>query len=97
MLIRGSRIISLALATSLLVISIVHACSGEDLVLSNTSVSASLRDSGMKANPCHKPKQDICKSVWYDMLSVREPISVADTVLHEAAPFDSGKFGMHFL
>lgn len=79
---RGSRLIPLLVAFSLLFISVVHACSGQDLLMSTTSVSASINESGMESDPCHKPKQDICKSVRYQMLSLKAPSSVTGNELH---------------
>jgi hypothetical protein len=90
MLMRGSRIIPLLVAFSLLFISVVHACSGQDLLMSTTSVSPSINESGMESDPCRKPKQDICKSVRDQMLSLKAPSSVTGielrvlTVLHSA-------------
>ena len=79
---RGSRLIPLLVAFSLLFISIVHACPGQDLLMSTTSVSASMSESGMESDPCGKPKQDICKSVRYQMLSLKAPSSVTGIELH---------------
>ena len=46
---RGSRLIPLLVAFSLLFISVVHACSGQDLLMSTTSVSPSINESGMES------------------------------------------------
>ena len=87
---RGSRLIPLLVAFSLLFISVVHACSGQDLLMSTTSVSGSINESGMESDPCRKPEQDICKSVRDQMLSLKAPLSVIGiehrvlTVLHSA-------------
>jgi hypothetical protein len=85
---RGSRLIPLLVAFLLLFISVVHACPGQDLLMSMTSVSASINESGMESDPCRKPMQDTCKSVRDQMLSLKAPSSVTGvelrvlTVLH---------------
>ena len=79
---RGSRLIPLLVAFSLLFICVVHACPGQDLLMSTTSVSASINESGMESDPCRKPKQDICKSVRYQMLSLKASSSVTDIAVH---------------
>jgi hypothetical protein len=91
MLMRGSRLIPLLVAFWLLFISVVHACSGQDLLMSTTSVSASINESGMESDdPCRKPKQDICKSVRDQLFSLKAPSSVTGIelrvlpVLHSA-------------
>ena len=88
---RGSRLIPLLVAFSLLFISVVHACSGQDLLMStNFRFRHPSMNSGMESDPCRKPKQDICKSVRDQMLSLKAPSSVTgielrvSTVLHSA-------------
>ena len=88
---RGSRLIPLLVAFALLVVSVAHACPGPDSLMPTTSVSASIDESEMGSDhPCRKPKQDICKSVRDQMLSLKAPLSVTGielrvlTVLHSA-------------
>jgi hypothetical protein len=45
-------------------------------------VSAAMDHSAMERGPCTKHKQDICKSVRYQMLSLKASSSVTDLVLH---------------
>ena len=45
-------------------------------------VSAAMDHSAMEPGPCNKHKQDICKSVRYQMLSLKASSSVTDLVLH---------------
>ena len=87
---RGLRLIPFFVAFLLLFVSVVHACPGQDLLMSTTAVSASINESGMESDPCRKPKQDICKSVRDQMLSLKAQSSVTgielrvSMVLHSA-------------
>jgi hypothetical protein len=65
---RGSRLIPILVIFSLLFTSIVYACSGLNS-MSMSFVSAAMDHSAMERGPCTKHKQDICKSVRYQMLS----------------------------
>ena len=80
---RGSRLIPLLVAFAFLVVSIAHACPGQESLMSTMSVSASIDESGMGSDhPCRKPKQDICKSVRDQMVSLQAPLPVTGIELH---------------
>ena len=78
---RGSRFIPILVISSLLFTSIVYACSGLNS-MPTSFVSAAMDHSAMEPGPCNKHKQDICKSVRYQMLSLKASSSVTDLVLH---------------
>jgi hypothetical protein len=78
--VRGSRLIPLLVTFSLLFTSIVYACSGLRSV--EMTSSAAMDQSAMERGPCSKHKHDICKSVRYQMLSLKASISVTEIVLH---------------
>ena len=44
-------------------------------------MSRSLSESGMEPGPCSKPKQDDCKSIRDQMVTIRPPSSGADVVV----------------
>ena len=44
--------------------------------------SAAMDQSAMEGGPCSKHKEDMCKSVRYQMLSLKASSSVTDMVLH---------------
>jgi len=52
-------------------------------------VSAAMDHSAMEPGPCSKQKQDICKSVRDQMLSVRPSSPVIDITLHVSTVFHS--------
>ena len=80
---RGSRLIPLLVAFAFLVVSIAHACPGQDSLISATSVSTAIDESGMGPDhPCRKPRQDICKSVRDQMLSLKASLPVTGIELH---------------
>jgi hypothetical protein len=79
--VRGSRLIPILVIASLLFTSIVYACSGLRSV-ETTFASAAMDQSAMERGPCSKHKQDICKSVRYQMLSLKASISVTEIVLY---------------
>jgi hypothetical protein len=79
--VRGSQLISILVAFSLLFTAVVYACSGLRS-MEMGSVSAAMDNSTMEPGPCSKHKQDICKSVRDQMLSLKASSSVADIVLH---------------
>ena len=78
---RRSRLIPILVISSLLFTSIVYACSGLNS-MPMSFVSAATDHSAMEPGPCTKHKQDICKSVRYQMLSLKASSSVTDLVLH---------------
>jgi hypothetical protein len=79
--VRRSRLIPILVISSLLFTSIVYACSGLNS-MSMSFVSASTDHSAMERAPCTNHKQDICKSVRYQMLSLKASSSVTDLVLY---------------
>jgi hypothetical protein len=79
--VRRSRLIPILVISSLLFTSIVYACSGLNSMPMNF-VSAATDHSAMERGPCTKHKEDICKSVRYQMLSLKASSSVTDMVLH---------------
>jgi hypothetical protein len=79
--VRRSRLIPILVISSLLFTSIVYACSGLNS-MSMSFVSAPTDHSAMERAPCTNHKQDICKSVRYQMLSLKASSSVTDLVLH---------------
>jgi hypothetical protein len=79
--VRGSRLIPILVISSLLFTSIVYACSGLRSV-EMSFASAAMDQSAMERGPCSNHKQDICKSVRHQMLSLKASISVTEIVLH---------------
>jgi hypothetical protein len=80
--VRGSRLIPILVISSLLFTSIVYACSGlRSVEMSFASVA--MDQSGMERGPCGRHHtEDICKSVRYQMLSLKASSSVPELVLH---------------
>lgn len=78
---RRSRLIPILVICSFLLTSIVYACSGLNS-LPVSFVSAAADHSAMERGPCAKHKEDVCKSVRYQMLSVKTSSSVTDLVFH---------------
>ena len=76
-----SRFIPIIVISSLLFTSIVYACSGLNSIPMRF-MAAAMDHSGMERGPCSKHKQDICKSVRDQMISLKASSSVADIVLH---------------
>jgi hypothetical protein len=76
-----SRLFPILVISSLLFTSIVYACSGLRSV-EMSFASAAMDQSAMERGPCSNHKQDICKSVRYQMLSLKASISVTEIVLH---------------
>ena len=77
-----SRLIPILVISSLLFTSIVYACSGLNS-MPMSFVSAAMDYSAMERGPCGKhATEDICKSVRYQMLSLKASSSVTDMVLH---------------
>ena len=85
---RVSRLIPILVISSLLFTSIVYACSGLNS-MPMSFVSAAMDHSTMEPGPCSKQKQDLCKSVRDQMLSLKASASVADIVLHLSAVLQS--------
>src|SRR5918999_2708115 len=81
MTVRRSRLIPLLVISSLLFTSVVYACSGLRL-MHMSFTSAPMDHATMERGPCTKHKQDICKSVRYEMLSVRPSSPLAEVTLH---------------
>jgi hypothetical protein len=80
--VRGSRLIPILVIASLLFTSIVYACSGLNS-MPMSLVSAAMDHSAMEGGPCGKHHtEDICKSVRYQMLSLKASSSVPELVLH---------------
>ena len=78
---RRSRLIPILVISSLLFTSIVYACSGLNSMPMSFG-SAATDHSAVERGPCTKHKQDICKFVRYQMLSLKASSSVTDLVLH---------------
>ena len=85
---RGSRLIPIIVISSLLFTSIVYACSGLNS-MPTSFVSAAMDHSAMEPGPCSKHKQDICKSVRDQMLSLKAPSSVTGIEVHILTVFHS--------
>jgi hypothetical protein len=66
------RIVPLLVVISFLFVSIIHACSGLDAMVSPSLYNSS-DDPMIGGKPCEhsKPKKDICQFVRYRMLSIR--------------------------
>ena len=60
-------------------------------------VSAAMDHSAMEGGPCNKHKQDICKSVRHEMLSVKASSSVAELVLQLSTVVQSAHFEVPLL
>lgn len=85
------RLIPLLVISSLLVTSIVYACSG--LALAQlTTMSATMDHSATEGKPCNGHKQDICKSVRYQMLSVRPSLVVSEITIYLSATLYSVQY-----
>jgi hypothetical protein len=89
---RSSRLIPILVIFSLLFTSIVYACSGLRS-MEMGSVSAAMDNSTMEPGPCSKQKQDICKFIRHQMLSVQSSSPVAELAFQiwtivQAAHFD---------
>ena len=78
---RHSRLIPILVISSLLFTSIVYACSGL-ASMPMSFVSSAMDHSAMERGPCSKHTQDICKSVRYQMLSLKASSSVTDIAVH---------------
>ena len=89
---RGSRLIPFVVAFLLLFISTVHACPDQDFLMAQSSFSASMGASEMEPGPCSKPKQDTCKSIRDQMLSIRPSSPIADVILNVTALLQSAHF-----
>jgi hypothetical protein len=68
--VRGTRLIPIIVISSLLFTSIVYACSGLSS-MPMSFVSAAMDHNGMEGGPCNNHKQDICKFIRHEMLSVQ--------------------------
>jgi hypothetical protein len=90
--VRGSRLTSFIAALSLLFTAVVYACSGLSS-LPSSSVSAVMDHNDMEGGPCNNHKQDICKFIRHEMLSVQSSSPLAElafqiwTIVH-ATHFD---------
>jgi hypothetical protein len=81
-------LISVLVTFSLLFTSIVYACSGHDF-MPMSSMSADMDNKAMERGPCDKRKQDICKSVRYQMLSVQASSPVPELLCHVLTPISA--------
>ncbi len=88
---RGSQLISILVAFSLLFTAVVYACSGLRS-MEMGSVSAAMDNSTKEPGPCSKHKQDICKSVRDQMLSVPPSSPLADIALHISTILQASHF-----
>jgi hypothetical protein len=80
----------------LLVTSIVYACSGLELARM-TSISATMDNSALGEKPCNNHKQDICKSLRYQMLSLRPSLVVSENTLYLPTTLESVHFDVPLL
>jgi hypothetical protein len=90
--VRRSRIIPLLAVFSFLFTSVVYACSGLNAP-PMSSMSAAMDNGAMDGDPCSKHKQDICKFVRHEMLSVQSSSPLAELALQmwtivQASHFD---------
>jgi hypothetical protein len=89
--VRVSRFIPIIVISSLLFTSIVYACSGLNS-MPMSFMSAAMDHSGMERGPCSKQKQDICKSVRDQMLSVPPSSPLADIAFHISTILQASHF-----
>lgn len=86
---RRPPLIPLLVVFSLLFTSVVYACSGL-APMQMTAMSMPMDDASMQRGPCSEQKQDVCKSVRDQMLSIKAHSPAADialdisTALHSA-------------
>jgi hypothetical protein len=78
---RGSQLIPVLVVFSLLFTSVVYACSGHDF-MPMSSMTADMDNKAMERGPCDKHKQDICKSIRYQMLSTEASSPVQQLLCH---------------
>jgi len=81
---RASRLIPLVVAFSLLFTSVVYACSGLGS-MAMISMFAGMDDASMERGPCSEHRQDICKSVRDQMLSLQALSSRAEMAVQVTA------------
>jgi len=67
---KAFALLSLTVVLSLLVTTVVYACSGLNMFQMNAHQST-MKGEGVKRGPCAEHKQDICKSVRDRMLSIQ--------------------------
>lgn len=91
-----SRIVPLLVIFSLLVTSIVYACSGLERT-QMTSMSATMDHSAMEGKPCNNHTQDICKSLRYQMLSLRPSLVVSEITLYLSTNLYSAQYDVPLL
>jgi hypothetical protein len=89
--VRVSRFIPIIVISSLLFTSIVYACSGLNS-MPMSFMSAAMDHSGMERGPCSKQRQDICKSVRDQMLSVPPSSPLADIAFHISTILQASHF-----
>ncbi len=81
---RASRLIPLVVAFSLFLTSVVYACSGLSSMAMVSMSSAGMDDGAMNQRPCNNHKQDFCKLVRDQMLSIQALSSRAEMAVHVA-------------
>ncbi len=80
----ASRLIALVVAISLFLTSVVYACSGRSSMRMASISSAGMDDGAMDQRPCNDHKQDFCKFVRDQMLSIQASSSRAEMAVHVA-------------
>jgi hypothetical protein len=91
-----SRIVPLFVIFFLLVTSIVYACSGLALA-QMISMSATMNHSATEGKPCNSHKLDICKSLRYQMLSVRPSLVVSEITVYLSTTLYSAHYDVPLL
>ena len=90
---RRLRLIPIVVICSLLFTAIVYACSGLRSVEMRFA-SAAIDNSAMDRGPCSKHKQDLCKSVRYQMLSLQASSPAAEINRHVSTILQSAHFNL---
>ena len=90
--VRVSRLTSFIAALSLVFTAVVYACSGLSS-LPSRSLSAAMDHNGMEGGPCNNHKQDICKFIRHEMISVQSSSPLTELAFQiwtivQAADFD---------
>jgi hypothetical protein len=77
---RSSRLVSLIAAFSFLFVSVVYACSGLSMFQMN-GYSSSMAPETVERGPCEQHKQDLCKSVRDNLISLQASQAPASAFL----------------
>ncbi len=93
---RGLRLISFLVVSSYLLTSVVYACSGLAF-LPMSSMSTAMDHEPMNRGPCNDHRQDICKSVRDQMLSIQASSPLAKVAVHISTILQSAYFDVPLL